>query len=153
RVRAQARCLSKFHTPRRACCPLVQEIPVSHRTAACFTPASVLALALAMVLALLASAHAQSDIRVNARSNGDNAGAANASGEAAYRVLQKQPDRLITQLPNGLIVIAQELRTAPVVSAQVWVKTGSIYEQEFVGAGLSHYLEHLVSGGSTDKRT
>ncbi len=57
------------------------------------------------------------------------------------------------QLPNRLMVIAQELRTAPVVSAQVYVQTGSIFEQEHVGAGLSHFLEHIVSGGTTRTRT
>lgn len=68
-------------------------------------------------------------------------------------VLQERSDRLMVQLPNRLIVIAQEFRAAPVVSAQVWVKTGSIYEQEHVGAGLSHFLEHLLAGGSTATRT
>jgi zinc protease len=63
------------------------------------------------------------------------------------------PDRLIVELPNRLLVVAQELHTTPVVSAQVWIKTGSIYEQEHVGAGLSHLLEHLLSAGTTDTRT
>ncbi|MCC6580580.1 MAG: insulinase family protein [Phycisphaeraceae bacterium] len=67
--------------------------------------------------------------------------------------MQQRPDRLIVQLPNRIILVAQELHTAPVVSAQVWIKTGSIYEQEHVGAGLSHFLEHLLSGGSTSHRT
>lgn len=67
--------------------------------------------------------------------------------------LQQRPDRHIAELPNGLIVIAQRMTTAPVVSAQVWVKTGSIYEQQYVGAGISHFLEHLLSGGSTTTRT
>ena len=70
-----------------------------------------------------------------------------------YTVLQSRPDRLIVELPNRLIVIAQRVPAAPVVSAQVWVKTGSIYEQEHVGAGLSHFLEHLLSGGTTTTRT
>lgn len=69
-----------------------------------------------------------------------------------YRVLQDRPDRLIVELPNRMIVVAQELKSAPVVSAQVYVKTGSIYEQEHVGAGLSHFLEHLLAGGATKTR-
>jgi zinc protease len=78
---------------------------------------------------------------------------ASAQGRAApYTVLQDLPDRLIVELPNRLLVVAQELHAAPVVSAQVWVKTGSIYEQEHVGAGLSHLLEHLASAGTTDTR-
>ena len=71
----------------------------------------------------------------------------------AYEVLQRRDDRLIVKLPNRLIIIAQEIPTAPVVSVQGWVRTGSIYEQEFIGDGLSHFLEHLVSGGSTSTRT
>jgi len=71
----------------------------------------------------------------------------------AYRVLQDRPDRLLVELSNGLVVVAAETHTAPIVSAQVWVKTGSIYEQEHTGAGLSHFLEHLISGGSTTTRS
>ncbi len=70
-----------------------------------------------------------------------------------YNLVQNRPDRLIATLPNGMIVIAQELKTAPVVSCQVWIKTGSVYEQEHVGAGLSHFLEHLLSGGTTSTRS
>ncbi|HVR30719.1 MAG TPA: pitrilysin family protein [Thermoanaerobaculia bacterium] len=70
-----------------------------------------------------------------------------------YTVLQESPDRLIVELPNRLLVVAQQLDAAPVVSAQVWVKTGSIYEQEHVGAGLSHLLEHLASAGTTTTRS
>lgn len=73
--------------------------------------------------------------------------------QAEYRVLQDRPDRLMVELPNRMIVIAQELHTSPVVTARVFIKTGSIYEQQHVGAGLSHFLEHLASGGTTEKRT
>ncbi|GAB4189299.1 MAG: pitrilysin family protein [Phycisphaeraceae bacterium] len=68
-------------------------------------------------------------------------------------MLHERADRLIVELPNRMIVVAQELPTAPVVSAQAWIKTGSIFEQEHVGAGLSHFLEHLLAGGSTSTRT
>ena len=70
----------------------------------------------------------------------------------AYVVLEERPDRLIVELPNRMVVVAQELPTAPVMTAQAWVKTGSIFEQEHVGAGLSHFLEHLLAGGSTSSR-
>ncbi|MEO0965948.1 MAG: pitrilysin family protein [Planctomycetota bacterium] len=69
--------------------------------------------------------------------------------ETAYAVLQDRPDRLIVELPNRLIVAAQRVPLQPVVSVQAWTKTGSIYEQEYTGAGLSHFLEHLISGGTT----
>lgn len=70
-----------------------------------------------------------------------------------YVVLDERADRLIVELPNRMVVVAQELPTAPVVTAQAWIKTGSIFEQEHVGAGLSHFLEHLLAGGSTSGRS
>ncbi len=82
-----------------------------------------------------------------------------ASADAAanpgkeYTLLQQRSDRLIVSLPNRMIVIAQAVRTAPVVSAQIWTRAGSIHEAEFAGAGISHHLEHLLSGGSTTTRT
>jgi zinc protease len=83
---------------------------------------------------------------------GDLTDAATPVPESVH-VLQARPDRILAQLPNGLIVIVQQVKTAPVVSVQAWIKTGSIYEQEHVGAGLSHFLEHLLSGGTTSTRT
>ncbi len=68
-------------------------------------------------------------------------------------VLEQSDSRMIVQLPNGLVVIAQDVPTAPVVSVHCWIKTGSIFEQQHNGAGLSHFLEHLASGGTTSNRT
>jgi len=60
----------------------------------------------------------------------------------------------LVELSNGLTVIVQENHTAPVATVRCYVKnTGSIYEGEYLGAGLSHVLEHVVSGGTTTKRT
>lgn len=70
----------------------------------------------------------------------------------AFTVLQDREDRVMVELPNRMIVVAQAVPTAPVVSVQAWIKTGSLYEQEHVGAGLSHFLEHLISGGTTSNR-
>lgn len=53
-------------------------------------------------------------------------------------------------LPNGLTVILDPDPTAPVVSAQIWVETGSMHEDTFLGAGLSHFLEHMVFKGTRD---
>jgi zinc protease len=55
-------------------------------------------------------------------------------------------------LPNGLQVFVAENHSAPVFTMRVYINAGSIYEQEYLGCGISHYLEHLVSGGSTHKR-
>src|SRR5471030_2308940 len=54
----------------------------------------------------------------------------------------------ISQLQNGLNVLVQPDFTAPVVSIQFWCATGSIYESPWVGAGLSHLLEHLMFKGT-----
>src|SRR5215470_11587583 len=51
-------------------------------------------------------------------------------------------------LPNGLTVIVQEDRSAPVASVQAWCSTGSIDEDQHLGAGLSHILEHMLFKGT-----
>lgn len=56
-----------------------------------------------------------------------------------------------TTLPNGLTVLLKRDPSAPVASVQVWVKTGSIHEGAHLGAGLSHYLEHMLFKG-TERR-
>ncbi len=55
-------------------------------------------------------------------------------------------------LPNGLQLVVKENHTAPVAAVRIYVKTGSIYEQEYLGSGISHYFEHLISGGTTSNR-
>lgn len=55
-------------------------------------------------------------------------------------------------LPNGLLVLLQPQPVPGVVSAQLWLRTGSLHEGAFAGGGLSHYLEHVVFKG-TAKRT
>src|ERR1700678_2235043 len=52
------------------------------------------------------------------------------------------------QLANGLSVLVQPDFTAPVVSIQFWCGTGSIHEGEWLGAGMSHLLEHLMFKGT-----
>ncbi len=55
-------------------------------------------------------------------------------------------------LENGLTVIHSPDAKAAVVSVQVWVKTGSIHEGQWLGSGISHYLEHMLFKG-TARRT
>lgn len=52
-------------------------------------------------------------------------------------------------LSCGLPVIMQVDSNAPVVSAQCWISTGSQHENQFVGSGISHLLEHMVFKGTT----
>jgi zinc protease len=51
-------------------------------------------------------------------------------------------------LPNGLTIIVQEDHSAPVASVQAWCATGSMYEDQHLGAGLSHILEHMLFKGT-----
>ncbi len=67
------------------------------------------------------------------------------------RIIPSKPDDLFVVLKNGLTVLIRESHGSKVVSSRVLVKTGSIYEGERTGGGLSHYLEHVVSGGTTSK--
>lgn len=52
-------------------------------------------------------------------------------------------------LPNGLTLIVKPDHSAALASVQVWVKTGSVHEGDHLGAGLSHYLEHMLFKGTT----
>jgi zinc protease len=56
-------------------------------------------------------------------------------------------------LPNGLTVIVQIDRSAPVASVQAWCGTGSIGEGRHLGAGLSHILEHMLFKGTKTRTT
>ncbi|MEE8451931.1 MAG: pitrilysin family protein [Thermoguttaceae bacterium] len=63
-------------------------------------------------------------------------------------------DVTLATLSNGLTVIVQENHVAPVATVRCYVKnTGSAYEGRDLGAGLSHVLEHVVSGGTTTRRS
>ena len=70
----------------------------------------------------------------------DTAAAALARGRTQTRVL-----------PNGFTVLVEPDHSAPVASVQVWVQSGSIHEGSWLGAGLSHLLEHMIFKG-TEKR-
>jgi predicted Zn-dependent peptidase len=50
-------------------------------------------------------------------------------------------------LPNGLIVLTEEMPYLRSVSIGIWIKTGSRYEEaEF--NGISHFIEHMVFKGT-----
>ena len=61
------------------------------------------------------------------------------------------PGTKLTTLDNGLTIIVREDHSAPVVSAQAWCKAGSIDEGRWLGAGLSHMLEHMLFKGTTTR--
>jgi zinc protease len=69
----------------------------------------------------------------------------------AQRILD-EPTRRVLQLSNGYTIILQQNKVAPVVAARIYVKAGSLTEQQYMGAGISHVLEHLVAGATSKKR-
>ncbi len=68
-----------------------------------------------------------------------------------YRLVSER-DEVVAVLNNGITVIAKRV-PSPAMAVRAYVKTGGVYEGQWLGAGLSHLLEHLVAGGSTEKRT
>lgn len=54
-------------------------------------------------------------------------------------------------LDNGMICLVKADHSAPVVAIQIWVGTGSIHEGGNLGAGLSHYIEHMIFKGTPSR--
>lgn len=52
---------------------------------------------------------------------------------------------------NGLTVIVAENHSSPVINVRFYCRTGSIHEQEYLGAGITHYIEHTISDGSENR--
>jgi len=61
------------------------------------------------------------------------------------------PGVRVTTLDNGLTIIVREDHSAPVVSAQAWCNAGSVNEGKWLGAGMSHVLEHMLFKGTTTR--
>jgi zinc protease len=78
-----------------------------------------------------------------------------ALGEAGKPVELKASDAgaYYALLPNGCEIIIQEKHSAPVVTVQAWVRTGAIHEGKWMGAGLSHFCEHMLFKGTTKRPT
>ncbi len=74
---------------------------------------------------------------------------------ASYTSIRLLPGGVtLAVLSNGLTVIVQENHSAPVATVRCFVRnTGSAFEGRYLGSGISHVLEHVVSGGTTTKRT
>ncbi len=82
-----------------------------------------------------------------------------ATTQPAARVLTEvgrqvdRPDERVSLLSNGMTVLLKAHRSAPVVSVRMYCRTGSIYEQEYLGSGMSHLFEHLLHGAATTTRS
>ncbi len=55
-------------------------------------------------------------------------------------------------LPNGLRIVVKEDHSKPLAALRIYVGTGGAFEMEYLGCGISHYYEHLLSGGTTSTR-
>ena len=62
----------------------------------------------------------------------------------------RESGRLVRRfaLDNGMVALVKPDRSAPTVSIQIWLSIGSIHEQEFLGAGISHAIEHMLFKGT-----
>lgn len=63
-----------------------------------------------------------------------------------FETLTELPQQ--TTLPNGIRVFFRRTQPSGLVSVQVWVKSGSVHEGQFLGSGISHFLEHMVFKGT-----
>src|SRR6201998_2664943 len=52
-----------------------------------------------------------------------------------------------TVLTNGLVVLAKEVHTSPIVTSMIWYRVGSRNE-ELGQTGKSHFLEHMLFKGT-----
>ncbi len=71
---------------------------------------------------------------------------------AASAEKSADPEVLVTRLANGMDVILAERRAAPVSTVQLWVRCGSMTEEGLLGAGISHYVEHMLFKGTKKRK-
>ena len=69
-------------------------------------------------------------------------------GQVHYQQANQRGE-VVCVLQNGMTVICKRI-SSPVLAVRVRVGTGGIYEGRWLGGGLSHLLEHLVAGGSSE---
>lgn len=55
---------------------------------------------------------------------------------------------LRADLENGMVSIVKEDHAAPIVTLQAWFRAGSIFEEEYLGCGISHFVEHMIFKGT-----
>jgi zinc protease len=56
-----------------------------------------------------------------------------------------------TVLPNGMTVLVTEMPQSETTAVYALVKAGSATEGEFAGAGITHFVEHMVFKGTTKR--
>src|SRR5436309_14019439 len=73
------------------------------------------------------------------------------SGTGNGEIPASPPGVKRTTVETGLTIIVREDHSAPVVSAQAWCMAGSIHEGKWLGAGMSHVLEHMLFKGTVTR--
>ncbi|MFH1202015.1 MAG: pitrilysin family protein [Candidatus Omnitrophota bacterium] len=66
-------------------------------------------------------------------------------------IINKETNLTRHTLENGLVVLIKEVTTSPLISLEAKIKAGSATEGEFLGSGISHFIEHMLFKG-TSKR-
>jgi len=72
-----------------------------------------------------------------------------AAGAAAPALDWSAPAREV--FDNGLVALVYEDHSQPLAAVRVYVKAGSIYEGRNLGAGASHFVEHVLGEGTTTR--
>ncbi|MFA7158449.1 MAG: pitrilysin family protein [Kiritimatiellia bacterium] len=125
----------------------------SGRVAAAFSAKTTLcAVLLAFGVAAMGTASSQAEAGAT-RENPDASSSEPLSLQAAARQLDALAEGITRhQLDNGLVCLVKADRSAPLVSIQVWVGTGSAQEGEYLGGGLSHLVEHMIFKGTPRRK-
>ncbi|HJX98923.1 MAG TPA: pitrilysin family protein, partial [Chthoniobacterales bacterium] len=100
----------------------------------------------------LVCAIAFSMVNLKAVGSKQTSAAPNKNGEKSATITFPPSSAKKFVLPNGLTLLVQEDPSAPVASVQAWCGTGSIYEDDKLGAGLSHILEHMLFKGTKTQK-
>ncbi len=90
--------------------------------------------------ALIGGLLAAAPFMPNRNLNASPKSSAPAAGTVASGVVKKT-------LPNGMTVLVKEVKSAPVVAVNAWVKVGSVHEEEGE-KGLTHFIEHMLFKGT-----
>ncbi|MFH1459268.1 MAG: pitrilysin family protein [Candidatus Omnitrophota bacterium] len=77
----------------------------------------------------------------------------NISVSAKPITLSSNPALKNFTLENGLSVLIKEDHNHELVAIEVLVKTGSLYEGQWLGSGLAHLVEHMVFKGTKTQPT
>jgi len=60
-------------------------------------------------------------------------------------------DPLVRTLDNGARLVVEENHATPVVAVRFYVNTGSVFEGQWLGSGISHYVEHCADRGAATR--